>query len=350
VRVFAALLDAAYALARPALFRLDPEQAHALALACLAAATSDPRLALAVRRRLLVQKPVEAFGLRFANPIGLAAGLDKNGLALNGWAALGFGHVEVGTVTPRAQAGNPRPRVFRLPADRALINRMGFSNDGAAAVAARLRVRPPGLVVGGNIGKGRDTPLEAALDDYLAAASVLAPVVDYLTINVSSPNTPGLRLLQTPDHLASSVRELRTAARRPVLVKLAPDLDLDILPELVAAVREAGAAGLIATNTTTSRLGLRYPSPQAVEPGGLSGPPVACLAQAFTARLADLAAPDLTVISAGGVSSATDVQARLTAGARLVQVYTSLIYEGPALVARLLTPNTGSPAPKTHSL
>jgi dihydroorotate dehydrogenase len=333
----AKILDAAYAVARPGLFRLEPERAHALVLACLAAATRDRRVVHSFRRLLRVQEqPVDAFGLRFANPIGLAAGLDKNGLALNGWAALGFGHVEVGTVTPRAQAGNPRPRVFRLPADRALINRLGFPNDGAAAVAARLRVRPPGLIVGGNIGKGRDTPLEAALDDYLAAASILAPVVDYLAINVSSPNTPGLRLLQTPVHLAASVRELRRLARRPVLVKLAPDLDFDVLPDLVAGLREAGAAGLIATNTTTSRLGLRYPSPLAIERGGLSGPPVACQAQAMTARLASLAAPDLTIISAGGIASAADVRARLAAGATLVQVYTSLVYEGPALVPRLL--------------
>jgi dihydroorotate dehydrogenase len=340
VRVFAALIDAAYALARPGLFRLDAERAHALALACLAAATRDARVALAMRRRLLVNRPVEAFGFRFANPIGLAAGLDKNGLALNGWAALGFGHVEVGTVTPRAQSGNPRPRVFRLPADQALINRLGFPNEGAAAVASRLKVRPPGLVVGGNIGKGRDTPLEAALEDYLVAAEVLAPVVDYLAINVSSPNTPGLRLLQTAEHLATSVAELRRLAQRPVLVKLAPDLDFEALPELVVAVREAGAAGLIATNTTTSRLGLRYPSPLAVEPGGLSGPPLACQAQALTARLAALAAPDLVVISAGGISTPADVQARLSAGARLVQVYTSLIYQGPALIPRLLPRGT----------
>ena len=340
---WAKLLDGAYAVARRGLFQLDPERAHALALACLAAVTRDPRVAHGVRQLLLVEKPVEAFGLRFANPIGLAAGLDKNALALSGWAALGFSHVEVGTVTPRAQPGNPRPRVFRLPADQALINRMGFPNDGAAAVASRLRVRPRGLVVGGNIGKGRDTPLEAALEDYLAAASMLGPLVDYLTINVSSPNTPGLRLLQTPEHLAISVRELRRATQRPILVKLAPELDFDVLPELVEAVREAGAAGLIATNTTTSRLGLRYPSPLAIEPGGLSGPPLGCQAQALTARLAELAAPDLVVISAGGISTPADLQARLAAGARLVQVYTSLIYQGPGLVARLLARQTDRP-------
>ena len=338
MRVFASLLDAAYALARPGFFRLEPERAHALALACLAFATRNPRRVPIVRRLLIGQgsQPVEAFGLRFANPIGLAAGLDKNALALNGWAALGFGHVEVGTVTPLPQAGNPRPRVFRLPTDRALINRMGFPNAGAAAVAERLKTRPAGLVVGGNIGKGRATPLEAALDDYLQAARLLAPGVDYLTINVSSPNTPGLRLLQTPEHLATSVAELRRLARRPVLVKLSPDLDFDVLPELVSAIREAGAAGLIAANTTTSRTGLRYPSPLAIEPGGLSGPPLACQAVALTARLADLASPDLTIISVGGIATPADVRARLAAGAGLVQVYTSLVYAGPALVARLL--------------
>jgi dihydroorotate dehydrogenase len=337
VPVVATLLDAGYALVRPALLRLDPERAHALALAALAAATRNPRLATVFRRWLIGDggQPVEAFGLRFPNRIGLAAGLDKNALALNGWAALGFGHVEVGTVTPLAQPGNPRPRVFRLPADQALINRMGFPNDGAARVAERLRSRPPGLIVGGNIGKGRATPLEAAADDYRRAASTLAPVVDYLTINLSSPNTPGLRQLQAPEHLAGIVTELRRCTHRPVLVKLAPDLDWEALPEVVAAAREAGAAGLIAANTTLSRTELRHPSPLAVQDGGLSGTPLRCPVLRLTARLAELA-PDLGVVSVGGIGTPADVQARLVAGAALVQVYTSLIYGGPGLAARLV--------------
>lgn len=332
------LLDCLYALARPALFRLDPERAHRVVLASLAATTRDPRLVRRVRGLLLSGpvQPVDAFGVRFPNRIGLAAGLDKNALTLNGWAALGFGHVEIGTVTPRAQPGNPPPRLFRLPADRALINRLGFPNDGAEAVARRLRRRPPQLVVGGNIGKGRDTPLEHAADDYRQAAALLGPVTDYLTVNVSSPNTPGLRQLQTPEQLTSILAEVRRVGGRPVLVKLAPDLDAAALPELVSAAREAGAVGLIAANTTTSRLALRYPSPIAHEPGGLSGAPIASQVQCLTARLADLAGDHLTIISVGGISTPQDVRDRLSAGAQLVQVYTALVYAGPGLVARLV--------------
>ena len=333
------MVDSAYALARPALFCLEPERAHALSLKLLAAATRDPRLVPILRRLLgadAASEPVEAFGLRFPNRLGLAAGLDKNALALNGWAALGFGHVEVGTVTPLPQPGNPRPRVFRLPADRAVINRLGFPNDGAARVARRLRQRPPGLIVGGNIGKGRPTPLASATYDYCEAAQALAPVVDYLAVNLSSPNTPGLRELQAPEHLARIVAELRRLGPRPVLVKLSPDVDWASLADLVGAARAAGAAGLIAANTTLDRTRLRYPSPVSVQYGGLSGAPLACPVLRLTARLAELASPDLAVVSVGGIFSAADVRARLEAGACLVQVYTSLVYQGPGLVSRLL--------------
>jgi dihydroorotate dehydrogenase len=333
-------LALSYALARPLLFRLDPEGAHELTLALLRAAGQFPGPLRALRGWLGADDPrlaVEAFGLRFPNPVGLAAGLDKNALALAAWSGLGFGHVEVGTVTPRPQPGNPRPRIFRLPEQEALINRMGFPNDGAARVAARLaaRRRDLPLIVGGNVGKGIDTPLERAGDDYEAAARALAPHVDYLAVNVSSPNTPGLRRLQAPDLAAAILRRVAATASRPVLLKLAPDLSLDELPEVVAAAREAGAAGLVATNTTMARQGVEA-SPRAAEVGGLSGAPLRTRALRFTARLCELAGPELPVVSAGGIATPADARERLAAGARLVQLYTGLVYGGPALPARIL--------------
>jgi dihydroorotate dehydrogenase len=337
------VLDAGYALARPALFRLDAEGAHRLVLALLRLLGPRPcaPAGLFLRRLIGADDPrlaVEAFGLRFPNPIGLAAGMDKNAVALPAWAALGFGHVEVGTVTPLRQPGNPRPRLFRLPADRALINRMGFPNEGAPRVARRLagRARPLPIVVGGNVGKGRDTPLERAADDYAAAAAALGPHVDYLAVNVSSPNTPGLRRLQEPAQAAEIVARVRAVTGRPILLKLGPDLELDALAEIVAAARAAGAAGLIATNTTSRRDALRTDRAVVREAGGLSGAPLRARALRFTERLADLGGADLPVVSVGGIASADDVRDRLAAGARLVQLYTALIYEGPGLVARLL--------------
>jgi dihydroorotate dehydrogenase len=297
--------------------------------------------AVPVMRRLLgADRPelrVYAFGLAFPNPVGLAAGLDKNGVALAAWAALGFGHVEVGTVTPRAQPGQPLPRVFRLRRYDALINRMGFPNDGAWSVASRLAAvsRTSPMVIGGNVGKGVNTPLDRAADDYAAAAEILLPHVDYLAANISSPNTPGLRQLQAPDQVAEIVGRLRPLTTKPVLVKLAPDLDDGVLPDLVAAARSAGASGLIATNTTLARTGVED-DPHAHEAGGLSGPPLYARSLALTRRLVELGGSDLPVISAGGIASATDVHERLDVGAHLVQVYTGLIYGGPGLVGRLL--------------
>jgi dihydroorotate dehydrogenase len=335
------MLDAAYALARPALFHIDAERAHELVLELLSRASAAPPGPLALRRLIGADDPrrsVEAFGLRFPNPIGLAAGLDKNALALPAWAALGFGHVEVGTVTPTAQAGNPRPRVFRIASERALVNRMGFPNDGADEIAARLARRPHDLpiIVGGNVGKGFATPLPKAVDDYRRAADYLLPHVDYLAVNLSSPNTPGLRELQAPEQVARILEALHPLGPKPVLVKLAPDLDPGVLPDIVAAAREGGAAGFIATNTTTERAGLVHPSAAAREPGGLSGAPLRAKALALTTRLAKLASPDLPIIGVGGIFTAADVRERLAAGAKLVQVYTALVYEGPGLVAKLL--------------
>jgi dihydroorotate dehydrogenase len=273
-------------------------------------------------------------GLVFPHPIGVAAGLDKDATATAGLFALGFAFVEVGTVTPRPQPGNPRPRLFRLPEARALINRLGFNNAGAAAMAARLaqlRFRPG--AVGVNLGKNRDTPLEDAVSDYLAAATTLAPHADYLVVNASSPNTPGLRDLQEPDRLAALLTALRAATAKPLFLKVAPDLAPAAIDAVVDTAIACGANGLLATNTTI----LRPPPVSATAPtGGLSGAPLAPLATEVIRRAALRASGRLPIIGVGGVFSAEDVYAKMRAGASLVQVYTGLIYQGPALVRRLL--------------
>jgi dihydroorotate dehydrogenase len=337
----------AYArLVRPLLFRLDPERSHELAVGGLAAAS---RLGIAgrvppVRRPRLAQ---HLMGLVFPTPLGLAAGFDKRARAIAGWEALGFGHCEVGTVTPRPQAGNPAPRLFRLPADAALINRLGFNNDGAERTARRMaamrdRRRIP---VGVNIGKSRDTPAEEAAADYAAAADMLWPHADYLTINVSSPNTVGLRDLQATaalgDILAAvgAVNRRHAAAtgrpERPVLVKVAPDLAPEDLDAVVDLAIERGATGLIVTNTTIGRDGLVSPPHLVAETGGLSGRPLRARATAVTWRVARRAEGRLVVVAAGGIADADDAWDRLAAGASLLQLYTALVYEGPGLPRRI---------------
>ena len=282
---------------------------------------------------------VRALGLDFPSPVGLAAGFDKDAAHVDALAALGFGFVEIGTVTAQGQDGNPRPRMFRLPADRALINRMGFNNGGALAAAARLaRRRDPGVVVGINIGK---TKLAAdAAADYRASAAALAPVADYLVINVSSPNTPGLRDLQAVEQLEpiiAAAREGMGERMVPLLVKIAPDLaddDVDAVADLALRV---GLDGLIATNTTISREGLATPAGAvaAIGAGGLSGAPLADRSLAVLRRLRERVGADFTIISVGGVENASDAWARLTAGATLVQAYTAFIYGGPLWPRRM---------------
>lgn len=321
---------------RRILFAMDPEDAHVRTMRMLGAGGAMLSLAPWLR----VRDPrleVTAFGRRCPAPVGLAAGLDKHAEAVGAWAALGAGFVEVGTVTPLPQSGNPRPRLFRLPEDRALINRMGFNSAGAEAVAARLR-RARGRVVpvGTNIGKNRDTPNEEAASDYARAAAALADVADYFAINVSSPNTAGLRDLQRPDSiqsLVSAVRRATAATRVPVLVKLSPDLPPHDLDEAVDAVAAAGADGIIATNTTTSRDGLK--SAHAREAGGLSGAPLRDAANDVCRRVYRRTSGRLPIVGVGGIFTAEDVYARIRSGATLVQVYTALIYEGPGLFARL---------------
>jgi dihydroorotate dehydrogenase len=319
------------------LFRLDPEDAHRAALRLLGVAgcTGAGRAALRAAYGA-AERPVEVLGLRFPNAVGLAAGYDKDGTAWRALAALGFGHVEVGTVTPLPQAGNPRPRVFRLAEERAIINRMGFPSEGADMVRTRLHTdRPYGVVLGVNLGKNKDTPLEEAARDYVAGVRRFAEVADYLAVNVSSPNTPGLRSLQGREALRALLAAVvaardAEAARRPVLVKLAPDLDDAGLDDACDAALSAGVDGVIATNTTLARDGVR-----STEAGGLSGAPLTARALATLGGLRARLPGTVPVIAAGGIMSADDARARLDAGAALVQLYTGFVYGGPSLVQRV---------------
>jgi len=318
---------------RPCLFGFDPEAAHHLALAGL-------KLAPAPLVRALFgggeKKTVKLFGLTFPNPVGLAAGMDKNAEALRAWEALGFGFVEAGTVTAREQPGNDQPRCFRYPRQQALINRMGFNNDGAEKIAARLGAlkssgRWPGIPVGMNIGKSKATPLEDAAGDYAASFRLLLPFGDYFVINVSSPNTPGLRQLQGRDSLAEIVRALKTIdAAKPLLVKIAPDLEDDAVREMAELAEAEGLDGLIATNTTLDHSSVPAGSDQA---GGLSGAP---LRSRSTEVLRILRARTvLPIIASGGVMSAESAAEKLQSGASLVQIYTGFIYRGPRLIREI---------------
>jgi dihydroorotate dehydrogenase len=322
---------AAYSAARPLLFATDPEWIHEQALRLL---SSAPGRALApfAAGSPPPGDPIELMGLRFRNRIGLGAGFDKDGRAIRGWAALGLGFIELGTVTPRQQPGNPRPRLFRLAGDRALVNRMGFNNDGAEALARRIVAErpwlPAGFVIGVNIGRHR----EGDTGDYAAAARAVAGVADYLAINVSSPNTPGLRDLQEPSAVRGLLDAVSVAAPGlPMLVKLSPDLDPGGLESLLDAMVESPASGVIVSNTTTRRDGLS--SGHATEEGGVSGRPL--LAGTISA-VTEAAARDLVVVASGGVGSGPDAARLRAAGAALVQVWTGMIYAGPGLIGEVI--------------
>lgn len=340
-----------YDLLRPLLFSLPAETAHALGTAALDAALATPAQRAVARRRFAAEDAalaVERFGIRFPNPVGLAAGFDKAGAHFNALGALGFGHVEIGTVTALAQEGNPRPRLFRLPADGALLNRMGFNNPGADAVARRLagaRIEP---VLGVNLGKSKVTPLEDAPGDYLRSLALLEPFARYVVVNVSSPNTPGLRALQDAEPLRRLLAALRAraaelaAARggtpRPLLVKIAPDLEDEQVDEAVDIATSLGLAGIVATNTTVRRDGLRTPAAavEAMGPGGISGAPVRARAREVVARIWRRTEGRLPIVGVGGVAGADDAWAMIRAGASLVQLYTGFVYGGPGVVRATL--------------
>jgi dihydroorotate dehydrogenase len=331
-----------YRLVRPALFRLSPEIAHHLTLISLQSLTRLGRLN--PLRHSAEGRACRVMGLDFPNPVGLAAGLDKNGECIEGFAALGFGFIEVGTVTPRPQAGNPIPRLFRLPEAEAVINRMGFNNKGVDLLVERIRATRYRGVLGVNIGKNRDTPVERALDDYLEALRKVYPHAGYVTVNISSPNTPGLRSLQTGESLEQLLRGLRAerdllAGQHgrpvPLVVKIAPDLAPEDIEAIADALLRYGIDGVIATNTTSSRTGVEHLKP-AREAGGLSGRPLFVKSTEVVRQLARVLDGKLPIIACGGVFGADDARRKLDAGASLVQLYTGLIYRGPELVREIV--------------
>jgi dihydroorotate dehydrogenase len=324
---------------RPLLFSLDAEAAHHFTIAFLGSASHFGFALRALRSFQPSPKPKTLFGLNFPNPIGLAAGLDKNGVALPAWAALGFGFIEIGTVTAKPQPGNPKPRIFRLPGQQALINRLGFNNDGADAIADRLRrlrndEQWPAVPVGINIGKSRATPLEQAKDDYLYSFRLLRDFADYVTLNVSSPNTPGLRELQEPQRLSELLRAIgneAAATQKPVVVKISPDVSAAELKDILAVCEDHRVGAIIATNTMLDHSSV---PPQLDQAGGLSGAP---LREKSTALIREIAARStIPVIASGGICDAESAREKFQAGAQLIQLYTGLVYRGPRLLREIM--------------
>ncbi len=327
------------------MFAVEPEKVHYMVMTGLQRACSFSLLKKTIRGSFTINAPElhkELWGIRFPNPVGLAAGFDKDARYTDALAALGFGFVEIGTVTPRPQPGNPKPRLFRLPADKALINRMGFNNGGSGAAAARLRYRKDALIIGGNIGKNKDTPNEEALSDYEACFRDLYGVVDYFVVNVSSPNTPGLRDLQDKEPLMKILNRLQvlnTASGnpKPILLKIAPDLTYSQLDDIIDIVRETSIQGIVATNTTIDRENLRTPVSEvsAMGAGGLSGSPLREKATGVIRYIHQKSNGTIPIIAAGGIFTAEDALEKMNAGASLVQIYTGFIYEGPAIVKKI---------------
>ena len=345
---FSLLLMLYSSLLRPLLFRLPPETAHELALNSLSFAPGLTTTFLGNRFQRSPFGKLKRFGLTFSNPIGLAAGFDKNGIALDSLAALGFSFIEAGTVTYHPQPGNERPRLFRLPLDKALINRAGFNNDGALAFAKRMASKRPDCVLGVSIGKSKVVALEDAVEDYLKSFEAVYPVADYVAINVSSPNTPGLRQLHRAESLEKLLRALQqrnqelaeqTGGRGllPLLVKLSPDLDADELQNIVAVAQKNKIAGLIATNTTIARAPLqtRADKVQGFGAGGLSGAPLRQRSREMIATLHNMTGGSRPLIGVGGIFTAEDAWEMIGAGASLLQIYTGFIYEGPAIAKNI---------------
>lgn len=335
-----------YPLIKRTLFLLRPEKAHYTAMGALGLLRALPG-GKALLKKLFSHRDAglerTVFGITFPNPVGLAAGFDKDARWLDQLECLGFGFVEIGTVTPLPQPGNEAPRLFRLPQDQALINRMGFNNRGAEAAARRIRARKGKVIVGGNIGKNKLTPNEDAASDYEKCFQALYPVVDYFVVNVSSPNTPGLRSLQEKEplrQLLGGIQQLnqRQPAPKPLLLKIAPDLNTAQLDNIIEIALETRISGLVATNTTLSREGLRTPGTEVgrMGAGGLSGKPLAGRSTEIIRYLHDKTKGSLPIIAVGGIFTAADAREKLDAGASLLQVYTGFIYEGPAIARKIL--------------
>ena len=334
-----------YQLIKPLLFKFDPENIHHFVTGGLRKANRIWGVKSLLKNAFQLEDKRlerEVFGLKFKNPLGLAAGFDKNADFIEDLAGFGFGFVEIGTVTPLPQPGNEKPRMFRLPEDEALINRMGFNNQGVDVVAHRLRnLDRKGLIIGGNIGKNKITPNEDALSDYIKCFDQLFDVVDYFVVNVSSPNTPGLRELQEKEPLKNILNSLQQRNRkddisRPILLKIAPDLSDSQLDDIIEIVVETKIAGVIATNTTISREGLLSPESLSKETGGLSGKPLRNRSTEVIRYLSEKSSKAFTIIGVGGIHSAEDAIEKLDAGATLIQIYTGFVYEGPGLVKRIL--------------
>jgi dihydroorotate dehydrogenase len=332
-------------LIRPLLFLFDPESVHHFTFRFLKAASVVPGVS-ALLTSLFASNDQRLrktlFGITFPGPVGLAAGFDKDARLIGPLHSLGFGFIEIGTLTPKPQPGNPRPRLFRLPADKAIINRMGFNNEGVIAAAERLKKKKPGIIVGGNIGKNKATPNEQAFDDYRTCFEALEPYVDYFVVNVSSPNTPGLRDLQEKEPLEKLLAAMKALSQakskpKPVLLKIAPDLTTTQLDDIVSILQSTKTDGVIATNTTISRDGLVTPKQtvEAMANGGLSGAPLASRSNDVIRYLRSRLGKDYPIIGVGGIMTPQDALDKLNAGADLVQVYTGFVYEGPGFVKRI---------------
>jgi len=333
-----------YQLLKPLLFQFAPENIHHIVTSMLKNGNLIPGVPFLQKSVFHLDDPRlerEVFGLKFKNPVGLGAGFDKNAALVDELSHFGFGFIEIGTVTPLPQPGNDQPRMFRLPADEALINRMGFNNEGAEVAATRLKfLKRKGLMIGGNIGKNKITPNEEAVSDYIKAFDALFDVVDYFVVNVSSPNTPGLRALQEKGPLKEILNTLqqrnsKNGISRPILLKIAPDLTNEQLDDIIEIVTETKIAGVIATNTTISRDNLRSPQNLKAETGGLSGKPLTKRSTEVIRYLSEKSNKAFPIIGVGGIHSAQDALEKLDAGASLVQIYTGFIYEGPILIKRI---------------
>ena len=332
---------------KPLFFLISPEKSHYIAMGLLSIVVRIPGMEFFLKRyfnQTAENDGIEVCGINFPNRVGLAAGFDKDARWLRELNVLGFGHVEIGTLTPVAQTGNPKPRLFRLPLDSGLINRMGFNNGGVEAAVSRLKRRPAGLIVGGNIGKNKDTPNDRAVDDYLICFELLHSHVDYFVVNVSSPNTPGLRELQDKEPLTALLSAVVSAnnkqdVQRPIFLKIAPDMEYGQLDDIVEIVKSVGVDGVIATNTTISRSDLKTPNSEVekIGAGGLSGSPVKTRSTEVVRYLSEKSLGSFPIIGVGGIDDISSANEKIKAGATLVQIYSGMIYKGPGLASKIVS-------------